>query len=233
MSILDIFKNADFGSMLDALTSQAGNAARSVKNATPGGLGGLLGAGALGALLGNVLPGNAGKGVALAGLGAAAWNFYQKWAAQQATQAGTAQAATRQAPQAAQQKALPADPTVTLIARAMTYAARSDGSIDPVEQGRMETVLRSLVPAEDIEPMLAKLRSEQVDPVRIAKEVSSPEQAQDVYRLSCMAIDADQFMEQSYLSGLAQAMGLSQSVKADLETEAEEAKKQLKEAMNR
>lgn len=225
------------GSVLDTISNQARNAAKGLGNATPGGLGGLAGAGALGAILGNVLQGDLVKSVALAGAGAVAWNFYKKWAAGQQGEPQPGQDA-RQAPPA---KSIPAssgwgnlstppnvDPTAELVMRAMIYAAKADGNIDATEQDRIDQILRNMLPGEDVTRAVEIIRNENVDPSKIAAQIHSPEQAQDVYRLSCAVIDIDQFMEKSYLDALARSLGLTEAQKNELESEAEQAKKQLR-----
>ncbi len=82
-SIFDILNNTDFTSILNTIGAKARGTIEDVESTTPGGLGGIFGAGALGAVLGNLMGANAAKGVALAGLGAAAYNFYKKWAQSQ------------------------------------------------------------------------------------------------------------------------------------------------------
>ena len=238
-----------FGSVLDSLSGQSGggigavlneigrkakNTAGQIADATPGGLGGLAGAGALGAIFGNVLKGDIMKSVALAGAGAVAWNFYKKWAQSQNQQAG-------QAPQIPGGNEHPAtaagwgdtvpakgiDPTAELVIRSMIYAARADGNIDAEEQARIDAVLQNMLPGQDTSGVVQRIRNEAIDPNKIAVAVGSPEQAEDVYRLSCSVIDIDHFMEQSYTQALAQALGLSQAKKEELEQEAESAKKAL------
>ena len=79
MSLFDILNGAGLGSTLGSLADKAKSTASDLGKNAPGGLGGLLGAGALGALLGTVLSKDVLKNAALVGAGAVAWNFYQKW----------------------------------------------------------------------------------------------------------------------------------------------------------
>lgn len=275
MSILDMLSNGSLGSIINSMAGgssggsltdspmgnmvrdlfgQAKSVAGKIDQATPGGMGGLLGAGALGALLGNVMNGSAMRNVALAGIGAAAWNFYRKWsAARQAEEEGAQQSAnytgssqeipgfgdsgsprvTRASYQEAELPSAPAnlpaagDSTSNLIMRAMSYAARADGKIDNDERQRMNIVLKSLFPGVDIDSLMAKINQEPIDPTKIAKDVVSKDQAEDVYRLSSIIIDPDQFMEISYMQALAQALGISAPRKADIEKEARAARENL------
>lgn len=256
MSLFDILKNADFGSAIDMITSQMGGAgsgigstlgkissqvragASSLGEQTPGGLGGLLGAGALGAVLGNVMNSNLVKGVAMAGATAVAWNFYKKWAAGQDAQAAAEEAAQaglqgaeKELPSAnvfgSASSALPADPTVELILRTMIYSAKADGKIDALEEQRINEILGNLLPGENVRAMIDQVSREAVDPGKIAALVRSDDQARDVYRLSCAVIDIDEFMERNYLDALAKSLRISQDGQRSLEKEADMARKQL------
>ncbi len=255
MSIFDVLTNGSLGSVLDSLSNQAGgfgsvlnelgrkakSAAGNIADSTPGGLGGLAGAGALGALFGNVLQGDLMKSVALAGAGAVAWNFYKKWAQQQA---GGGAAQPQQVAGSQERPPMPAgwgdstpalniDPTAELAIRSMIYAARADGNIDADEQARIDAVVKNMLPGQDANGAIQRIRSEVIDPNKIAVAVASPEQAEDVYRLSCAVIDIDHFMEHSYTQALAQALGLSPSKKQELEKEADTARRSLMASVRR
>ena len=224
MSIFDILNTGSLGSVLETLGGQARSAARTMETSTPGGLGGLLGAGALGAVLGKYASGDLLKNVALAGAGAVAWNFYRKWAAGQ--QQGEAPAGERRAA-----GALPAaDPTAELVMRSMVYAARADGAIDATERQRMNKVLETMLGTQDGGAVLESLETETIDPAKIAAQTRSPEQAEDVYRLSCSVIDVDHFMERGYLDALAQSLGIGNARKGELEAEASQARAALQQA---
>lgn len=224
MSIFDVLNTGSLGSVLETLSGQARSAARTMENTTPGGLGGLLGAGALGAVLGNFASGDLLKNVALAGAGAVAWNFYRKWAAGQQEQAS----AEERRPAGA----LPAaDPTAELVMRSMIYAARADGTIDAAERQRMDKVLETMLGGQDVGATLDALQNETIDPAKIAAQTRTPEQAEDVYRLSCSVIDVDHFMERGYLDTLAQSLGIGNARKGELEAEATQARAALRQAI--
>ena len=170
--------------------------------------------------LGLIVLGVSEVAAGLAGLGAVAWTFYKKWA-----QAN---------PQAAGQKTSPTtltdtvnDPTLLLLLRAMVFAARADGHIDETERARMQDMLNQLYPGQDVTPLMEQLVQEKIDPSLLARQVESPEQAEDVYRLSCLIVDVDHFMERSYLDNLAQVLGLAKETKIALEQEAAAAKRQM------
>ena len=232
MSLFNIFKGGALGDVVQALASQAGSAANNMAKVTPGGIGGLAAAGALGALLGRSMSRGAAQNLALLGAGAVAWNFYQKWAANKnaAAETGNARGAAAQAATSPTDTTMQFDATSTLVIRAMVYAARADGSIDAAERERMAVIIGQMMPGQDVNAHIAQFEQETLDPNALAKEVASPEQGEDVYRLSCMVIDIDHFMERGYLDALGKILGLSPDTMSRLEAEAQEAKSQLHQA---
>ena len=228
MSLFDIMKGKDWGATLGSLAEKAkGGASELAKNA-PGGMGGLLGAGALGALLGSVLSKDVLQNAALVGAGAVAWNFYKKWSDKKEQEAVAAPAGGAPFPGA--QPAAPtagADPTAMLLLRAMVYAARADGHIDATEQERISKMVQQMFPGQDASQLIASLLNEPINPAVLAGQVCSAEQGEDLYRLSCLIVDIDHFMERSYLDGLAQSLHIQPLRKEALELEAVQAKQQL------
>ncbi len=211
-------------------------------------LGGLLGAGALGGLLGALVTGKSVQKVAkgalvvggTAAVGALAWQFYQKWA-----QPGTAQAgATAQHGTAAQGNMPVATPgnapapvqdaslKALLLVEAMVFAARADGHIDETEKSRIYDTVAKLCPGQEPTKIIEELLHKPLDPASIAAKVGSPEEGQDIYKLSCLIVDVDHFMERSYLDGLAASLHISAEVKFRLEQEAEALKQQVYTANN-
>ncbi len=59
--------------------------------------------------------------------------------------------------------------------------------------------------------------SEDVEPARIAQNITSSQEALQIYALSCAITRMDSFMERSYLDGLAQALGIPPQTKAAIE----------------
>ena len=274
MSLFDVLKSGSFTSALETLKQSGSGALETLKQqipaaqqsgqqpaaqqqgrpAVPGGVGGLLGAGMLGALVGSVVSSDLVKNAALVGAGAIAWNFYQKWSAGQGAQQGQGGQPSSQGPQGwpAQgtmpQGAMPRmsapqapvagapmtmqlDPTAELVMRTMTFAARADGNVDAVEMQRIDAILQSMLPGQDVSGLLRQMQDEQLDPSRIAAQARSVEQAEDLYRLSCAVIDIDHFMERGYLDALARALQISDARKAELEAEAHQARQQLMAAL--
>lgn len=230
---------AGLGAALQNIANQARNTASNIQNQAPGGMGGLLGAGALGAILGNLMSSDAVKGVALAGAGAVAWNFYKKWAAQKDAaengqnsshnQFGDAAGSNNYGVSGSTHQSLPqhVDPTAELVIRSMVYAAKADGNIDSDERKRIHTVLSQMMPGKNVDAVIENISTEALDPGRIAALIRAPEQADDVYRLSCATIDIDHFMERGYLDALAKTLGISTAQQKQIENEAAMVKKQL------
>ena len=63
-----------------------------------------------------------------------------------------------------------------------------------------------------------------------AADIQSVEQGEDIYRLSCVVIDIDHFMERSYLDALADALGIPPARRAELEADASQGRRQLVDA---
>ena len=222
MSLFDIFNKKHIGETLGSLMDTAKEQASGLTKATPGGVGGLVGAGALGALLGSFMSKGALQNAALVGAGAVAWNFYQKWSQSQ-KESQPAEPAPVQQPVAAVAPA-ELDPTARLLLRAMVFAARADGHIDATEQERISKVVAQMAPGQDTNALLGQLLNAPIDPAALAAEIRSAEQGEDLYRLSCMIVDIDHFMERSYLDALAAALKISEARKGQLEEEARQAK---------
>lgn len=245
--------NSNLGAMGEKLSGALGGNAAMPNMPNLGnlnGIGGLLGAGALGGLLGTLMSGKTAKTVAkgalvvggTAAVGALAWNFYQKWAqnnaAAQGAQASSAAPAMPEAqpapsgwsaklnPEAAAPMAAlpPADAKALLLLEAMIFAARADGHIDQTEQQHIHNAVASMFPSKDMTSLIDGLLTKPLDPAALAAQVQSPDEAHDLYRLSCMIVDVDHFMERSYLDGLAAALSISPEQKFQLEQEVLKAK---------
>ncbi len=243
-NIFDAVKSGNMGDIGANLNSALGGGTSAIKGAASsmGGVGGLLGSAAIGGLMGALFSGKKTKKIAkkamvvggTAAAGALAWNFYQKWsqsksAPQQASQA-QAQPAQYQAPQTQNQpaQALPAaESTAIILLEAMVFAARADGHIDDDERQNIHNAAEALFPGQGVVHFLDELLQKPIDPNALAAKVQNKEEAYDLYRLSCAAIDIDSFMERSYLDGLAQALGLNEAEKSTLEQEAMAARENM------
>ena len=232
MGLFDILDNKEFSDKLRQMADKAkdvaqdwGKSAQELSKKAPGGTAGLVGAGILGAVLGGMLPKGAVRTVGAAGLGAVAWSFYQKWAAQNAA-AQAAQGAGAQGADAMPHIAMD-DPAARLLVQAMIFAAKADGHIDATEDQRITAMLAQLYPGQDTTTLKQQMMTELPDPNALARNVSSPEQGEDVYRLSCLVTDIDTPAERAYLMALAQALNIEDTRRTALEQEAEAAKAKL------
>ena len=101
-----------------------------------------------------------------------------------------------------------------LVLRSMIHAAKADGQIDAQE---MERIFGRLdASGEDREArdfVLDEMRGP-ADPDAIARGVTSPLEAAEVYAAALMAIEADTPAERDYLTRLAAALRLSPQVVA-------------------
>jgi uncharacterized membrane protein YebE (DUF533 family) len=173
---------------------------------------GLTGAqiGGVGAVLGGLLGGGLGgaaRGGALAVLSGLAYKAYQSH------REGNADAMAEVAPPApAQIEAMTAPDTEKLVLRAMIAAARADGRIDGDEMEKIVGRMAADGVTEEDKAFLDAELARPVDPEAIARDVSSPEVATEVYLASLLAIDVDHEAEFAYLRRLAAALGIEREV---------------------
>lgn len=223
MSLFDILNSPDLKSTLGTFADKAKNTVSDISSSAPGGMGGLLGAGALGALLGSMVSKKVLRDAALVGAGAVVWNFYQKW-----RESGNRQnTEPRPGDSRTAGTAPAADPAALLMLRAMVYSARADGHIDAAEQNRIVRLVEQMFPGRDMSDTMNGLMTEPINPGLLAEAVQAQEQGEDVYRLSCFIVDVDHFLERSYLDALAEAMNIPVERKRELETEALQARQKL------
>ena len=187
----------------DAAAQSAGYAPPGVPQPAQGGLGS-LGAGGLGAVAGALL-GKSGPGVLGGGLLGIVGNI-----AVQALQARMASgSATAPVPAPAYTSTTSdAQRKATLMVRAMIQAAKADGTIDVVETQRImgkidehghDPAANVFVQAEMAKP---------IDMAGLCREVTSPQEAVEVYAASVMVMDVDSQAERNYLADLASTLGI-------------------------
>ncbi len=182
------------------------------------GLSKLLSPGALGGLAGLLLANKSsrkllakfGGGALLAGGGAVAgtvlWNKYQD----------RIRAAHQDQPQYGQQ-ASPIDKRTERLILALVFAAKSDGHIDDEERQAIDQHLRDAGIEDEGRAFVEQALDQPLDPARLAEGIQNEEEALELYFLSCAAINADHFMERSYLNALGDALGIPDDVRADVE----------------
>ena len=102
------------------------------------------------------------------------------------------------------------------IIRAMVYAAKSDGHIDGAEQQALQERLQSLNMGPEGENLIRRAMDEPLDPKAIADGIRTPDEALEVFTVSCAVLHTSGFMENAYLSELAKALAIPDDVKNDL-----------------
>jgi uncharacterized membrane protein YebE (DUF533 family) len=220
--------------ILGSLQSMLGGGTPAGSGASGGGLGGLAAAaknmlgspqlggmsgaqlGGLGALAGALLGGGgdamkgAAGGGAMAILGTLALGALQNARTGGASLPGAGFAAG--APSQHEVASVTSEEGERLVLRAMIAAAKADGQVDPTE---MDRILGQLKPDEVSESerrfVLDELHKP-LDVAEIARDVSTPAQAAEVYAASLLAIDIDTDGEREYLRNLAAALRLDPGV---------------------
>lgn len=185
-----------------------------------GGLSSLLGPAALGGIAGALLTSKAARGIAagalIAGGGAYLWQKY-KGRMQTPAPTQTANPPAGYIPQT--QPSTVNQARAERLIRALVYAAKSDGHIDPKEEQALSAKIHSLNIGPEAEGLIQRAMSEPLDPNKIAQGVTGGEEALELYTISYLAIDVDHFMERGYLDALARALQIPDEVKTALEAD--------------
>jgi uncharacterized membrane protein YebE (DUF533 family) len=202
------------GGLAEMAKGMFGQASSSVQSGNPlaiGGLGAL--AGALFGGRGGVAKGAIGGG-ALALLGTLAVQALKKWDQQPPTDPATlareAPLGLREPQNASEEQEL--DQRALLMVRAMVNAAKADGQIDPEEVKRISAKLGDA--DQEARTFLVEEMRRPIDINGIARQVSSPELAVQVYAASLLAIEVDTAAERAYLRDLAGRLDLDANVTA-------------------
>ncbi|WP_025537260.1 tellurite resistance TerB family protein [Vibrio parahaemolyticus] len=142
-----------------------------------------------------------------AALGALAYKVYNDWQAKQSEQ-GVHE---------------PFDPQDSkhsvLILKAMIGTAKADGHVDDVEMARIEQALTEMGADEHVRQLVQQELHKPLDPVEIASQASTPQQASEIYLASLIVADEQNFMEKAYLQELAKQLQLSPEVTYQLESQ--------------
>lgn len=203
----------------------------------------LLGVGGLGALLTSGLDKGTARGIGLLGAGALAYSLYQKYKGQNAqntpqmgyqnaqnipnqNQAQYNQASYQNAPQMPYQSGM-LSKEQELIIKAVVFAVRADGMIDANERQCMCDLISKILPNTDANSVISAFLEVPIDPSALARQVSSKEQAGEIYALSCMVIDIDHYLERGYLDALSKELGLDSNQTSAIENEIANSKKQM------
>ncbi|SBV91282.1 conserved hypothetical protein [uncultured delta proteobacterium] len=245
---MNTFLNGSSSSILSSVKEQLQGAIGGNSGNNGGGLAGmapgLLGAGALGGIAGALLSGKSMKKMATGALavgggvaaGALAWNLYKQWSSGRGDATPVAgqgiPAAVPPAPAIASSGALSgtpggAEPDGMLFLEAMIFAARADGHIDAREQARINSMVEEMMPGQGAKEAVESFLNRPIDPRTLAGRVHSPQEAHAVYKLSCLMLDVDHFMERAYLDMLAQNLNIDQVTREMLELDADAARRAM------
>jgi len=183
-----------------------------------GGLGAIL----LGTGAGRALAITALKLGGAALIGGIAYNAYRNY------RNGHAPGAAAQAPQAL--LAAPAgsgfeadDALAAVCIRAMFAAAAADGRIDEAERARILGRLEEAGVDAEVEAFFRAELTRPATPAELARGVSTPPQALQVYTAARLAIAVDTPAERAFLQALADALGIDTELAAQVDAEVQRA----------
>lgn len=193
--------------------SGLGNMAKDKNNLSALGAG-AVGGGLVGLLMGSKKARKMGKKVAgvggAAALGALAFKVYNDWQSQQGDQPQTAT-------EPSSSSSLDENQHSVLILKAMIASAKADGHVDEEEKQKIQQAIASLGADDAVNNLVTTELEKPLDPSEVAQNVSSPEQAAEVYLASLLVADEQNFMEKAYLKELATQLGLADDLVLQLE----------------
>ena len=105
------------------------------------------------------------------------------------------------------------------IIKAMIAAAKSDGHIDSLEQGRISENIQAAHLGDEASALLLSEVQKPLDVSEIATLAASEETAVEIYLASLMIVDQENEQERQYLSDLAGQLKLSQELREQLDSE--------------
>jgi len=189
-----------------------------------------LGAGAILGGLGAILLGTkTGRGVAtsavklgaLALIGGLAYKAYQNHQAGRPLITGPQNAATEAAPDGSgfEPDAISNDAAMHII-KAMIAAAAADGRIDDTEYARIMGAAGGAAASPEAKAFLERELRRPATASELAREVSSAEEALQVYTAARVAIDADNASEKGFLAELASALGIDAALAGQVDATA-------------
>ncbi len=195
------------GNFADMAKRAAGSPRQELGNNNPAAVGGL------GALAGALLGGGRGAmgGGLMAVLGSLAYSALQSQGGAAASPAGAPGMAGALAPSNhdVQRKAM-------LFIRAMVQAAKADGQVDQQETQRILGKLGEVGNDSEARDFVASEMRRPIDIASLVRDVTTPQEASEVYAASLMAIEVDTQAERDYMSDLARALNLPGPVVAQI-----------------
>lgn len=209
------------------LQGQLSGTHKAVSGGSPGGplsgLGQSLGKGALASGALSMLLGSkrmrkvGGKGLAyggLAALGVLAYRAYSDWQKQNAATAPASPPRTVDRVSGAE-----AETHSNAMLKALVAGAKADGHVDDRERQLIEEELGKLADDAKLRGWLKAELSKPLDPAEVASAATTLEVASEMYLVSLMMVDDQNYMERAYLDELARNLKLDPSLKASLETQ--------------
>src|SRR5262245_52600829 len=184
-----------------------------------GGLGALV----LGTQAGRALAATAAKLGGLALIGGLAYKAYQNYQAGPLG-AGAQPAEPHHLTAAPEGSGFEADALshdgASLLIRTMIAAAAADGRIDAGERQKILGSLRQAGSSPEAQRFLMQEVQRPASPADLAREVSSPEQAVQVYTAARIAVDLDGEEEHAFLRALAAQLGIDSRLAAHIDAAA-------------
>jgi uncharacterized membrane protein YebE (DUF533 family) len=183
---------------------------------------GAMASGALSMLMGSRRMGSiSSQGLKYGSLAALGMLAYRAYSDYQKQNAGTAPSGT---PRTIDRlSGAEADTHSHAILKALVAAAKADGHVDDRERQLIEEELGKLADDAKLHRWLQAELGKPLDPGEVASAASSPEIASEMYLVSLMMIDDENYMERAYLDELARKLKLAPALRANLERQAREA----------
>lgn len=107
-----------------------------------------------------------------------------------------------------------------VILKAMIAAAKADGHVDDAERERIHKAFESMGTTSELNQFVQQELEKPLDPVEVANEVFSPEEASEVYLASLLVVDEQNTMEKTYLEELGRQLKLEPGLVEKLEAQA-------------
>ncbi|MPV85417.1 tellurite resistance TerB family protein [Ostreibacterium oceani] len=204
------------------------------RSAMLGGMGkGALAAGALALLVGTdtgrEIGGSALKIGSVAALGGLAFKAYKNWQTQNAAAesthtdtapANSAPAANQPPPALSHMSESEIDARSKKLLSAMIAAAKADGHIDAKETEALQSMMDQLGESNELSAFMQSEIAKPLNPQEIAANTDAPGLAAEVYLMSRLVINDENFMEKAYLGELVKSLNLDPALIAQLDAQA-------------
>ncbi|WP_207060888.1 tellurite resistance TerB family protein [Motiliproteus sp. SC1-56] len=205
----------DLGGMMANLEKQVrgaqGAGGVDLKSALGGGLLGML----VGAGRGRKMGGKPLKYGALAGIGALAWQAYQKH--QASLKKGASALGPEQGQPLEQLDGNAQEQRGLEILQAMIMAARADGHIDENEQALLVKETQKLGADSELQGWIQQQLKAPLDAQTLARSADSPQAKREMYLVSAAMVDEQNDMERAWLNQLGAALQLEPAMTQELE----------------